>query len=49
MVVEQGMRRCLVCEEWFTRDRARQHSDVVCYPQPQSPVPPTLIEEVATA
>ena len=28
--VEQGMRRCMVCEELFTRDSAAQHANVAC-------------------
>lgn len=28
--VEQGMRRCMVCEELFTRDSAAQHAKAPC-------------------
>lgn len=31
--VEQGMRRCLVCEELFTTRTAANHTDVVCIPK----------------
>jgi hypothetical protein len=33
--VEQGMRRCMVCEELFTRDSAAQHANVACRPEKQ--------------
>jgi len=33
--VEQGMRRCMVCEELFTRDAAAQHANVACWPEEQ--------------
>jgi hypothetical protein len=33
--VEQGMRRCMVCEELFTRDSAAQHAKVACWPEKQ--------------
>jgi hypothetical protein len=33
--VEQGMRRCMVCEELFTQDSAAQHANVACWPQKQ--------------
>lgn len=36
MMVAHGMRRCLVCEEWFSREGSREHNGVVCYPQPIS-------------
>jgi hypothetical protein len=31
---EQGMRRCMVCEELFTREASREHSDEPCQPKP---------------
>jgi hypothetical protein len=31
--VERGMRRCMVCEELFTRDAAAQHANVACRPE----------------
>ncbi len=31
--VEQGMRRCLVCEELFAPRAAAKHADVVCNPK----------------
>lgn len=49
MMMEYGMRRCLICEEWFSREGSREHNDVVCYPQARSAVPPTFIEEVVNA
>ena len=33
--VERGMRRCMVCEELFTRDSAAQHAKVACWPEKQ--------------
>jgi hypothetical protein len=33
---EQGMRRCKVCEELFTRAAAAQHSTVPCQPKPEA-------------
>jgi hypothetical protein len=33
--VEQGMRRCMVCDQLFTRDSAAQHANVACWPQKQ--------------
>jgi hypothetical protein len=33
--VEQGMRRCMVCEELFTRETAAQHANVACWPEKQ--------------
>jgi len=32
LVTEQDMRKCLVCEQLFTRQEAPRHSRVVCYP-----------------
>lgn len=31
--VEQGMRRCMVCEKLFNREASRQHADTPCRPQ----------------
>ena len=31
--IEQGMRRCMVCEELFTRDSAAEHANVACRPE----------------
>lgn len=31
---EEGMRRCMVCEDLFTRDASREHSQVQCQPKP---------------
>jgi hypothetical protein len=33
--VEQGMRRCMVCDQLFTRDSAAQHANVACWPEKQ--------------
>lgn len=33
MVEEDMQRRCLVCDELFNREGARQHSTVACYPK----------------
>ena len=33
--IEQGMRRCMVCEESFTRDNAAEHANVACRPGKQ--------------
>jgi len=32
LVMDQGTRKCLVCEELFTPQEAPQHSRVVCHP-----------------
>jgi hypothetical protein len=32
LVVAGNIRKCLVCEELFTREQAPRHSRVVCYP-----------------
>jgi hypothetical protein len=32
VVVGQNVRRCLVCEEFFTRRTASEHARVVCMP-----------------
>jgi hypothetical protein len=31
--VEQSLRRCMVCEELFTRDSAAEHANVACRPK----------------
>ena len=33
LVLGQGIRKCLVCEELFSREKAPAHATVVCYPQ----------------
>jgi hypothetical protein len=33
--VEQGMRRCMVCEELFTRQAAAEHATLACWPRKQ--------------
>jgi hypothetical protein len=33
LVLGQGIRRCLVCEELFKRRAASRHATVVCYPR----------------
>jgi hypothetical protein len=32
VVVGQRVRKCLVCEELFTRQASAEHSKVICYP-----------------
>jgi hypothetical protein len=32
VVVGQWVRKCLVCEELFTRRASAEHSKVICYP-----------------
>ena len=32
VVVGQRVRRCLVCEELFTRRASAEHAKVICYP-----------------
>jgi len=32
MVVGQDVRRCLICEEMFTRQAAAEHTNLVCSP-----------------
>jgi hypothetical protein len=49
MMMEHGMRRCLICEEWFCREGSREHNNVLRCPQPQTAVPPTLMDEVVGA
>jgi hypothetical protein len=34
--VEQGMRRCCVCEELFTAPAAGQHFNEPCQPKPEA-------------
>jgi hypothetical protein len=45
IVVERQMRRCMVCEELFTREGSRLHSDVACYPMMLSPLQLANIKE----
>jgi len=33
LVLGQGIRRCLVCEQLFTRQEAPRHATVACYPR----------------
>jgi hypothetical protein len=33
LVLGQGIRRCLVCEQLFTRREAPRHATVACYPR----------------
>jgi hypothetical protein len=49
VVVKFGMRRCLICEGWFTQAGSRQHANAVCHPQRHCPSPPTDIKERPTA
>jgi hypothetical protein len=44
IALEHGLRRCLVCEEWFSREDSRLHSDAVCLPMPVA-VPTRGIKE----
>jgi hypothetical protein len=46
VVVEHGMRRCLICEEWFTQAGSRQHANAVCHPQTRSPTLPINLAAV---
>jgi hypothetical protein len=32
LVVGQDVRRCLVCEQFFTRRESAEHAKVVCFP-----------------
>ena len=32
IVISQSMRRCLVCEQFFTRRASAEHANVVCFP-----------------
>jgi hypothetical protein len=34
VVVGQRVRKCLVCEQFFTRRAASKHAEVVCLPEP---------------
>ena len=34
LVMARNVRKCLVCQELFTRQEAPRHSRVVCYPKP---------------
>lgn len=44
-VVNRETRRCLICEERFSRKASRLHSNVVCYPQRTILIRPTGIKE----
>jgi hypothetical protein len=48
-VVDHEIRRCLICEECFSREGSRQHSDVVCHPHTEVPFSHTGIKEHSTA
>jgi hypothetical protein len=39
MVLCQGMRQCLVCDEIFTRQAAAAHAVTVCYPRDRRFIP----------
>jgi hypothetical protein len=47
-VVDHEIRRCLICEECFSREGSRQHRDVVCHPQTAVPCSRTGIKEHLT-
>jgi hypothetical protein len=32
-IVTQGMRRCLICNQVFTRQASARHANVVCWPE----------------
>ena len=34
--IEQGMRRCMVCERLFSQEASQQHADVACRPVQES-------------
>lgn len=42
-LAEQGMRRCQVCEELFTREDAAQHASVPC--EAKEPEIPAFVRE----
>jgi hypothetical protein len=44
--VEQGMRRCCICEELFTKSGAGEHFGVSCQPKP-AVVPIRMMETLA--
>jgi len=48
-VVDHEIRRCLICEECFSREGSRQHSDVVCHPHTEVQFSHTGIKEHLTA
>jgi len=33
LVLRQGIRKCLVCDELFTRREGPRHATVACYPR----------------
>lgn len=37
LVMDQDMRKCLVCEQLFTRQEAPKHANVVCQPRSEYP------------
>jgi hypothetical protein len=37
IALEYGVSRCLICEEWFSREGSRLHSDADCHPMRLSP------------
>jgi hypothetical protein len=36
IIVDLDTRRCLICEQLFTRQASREHSMTVCYPPASS-------------
>jgi hypothetical protein len=32
IVVGQGLRKCLVCEQFFTKRASAEHAKMICYP-----------------
>jgi hypothetical protein len=34
----QGMRRCLICDQLFSREESREHADARCQPPPHQPI-----------
>lgn len=39
-----GMRRCLVCDQGFTREEAPKHAETTCYPKLKVPAQPNAKE-----
>jgi hypothetical protein len=36
LVMTGGVRKCLVCQELFSRQEAPRHSRIVCYPREEN-------------
>lgn len=36
IVVGEDARKCLVCDQLFTRQQSSEHSKIICYPWSQS-------------